>query len=67
MKKNDFYSSPKQTECWVADPELVYVKGTITGGTDPCEVSTANGNVSIRVRERERERHTHTLLHIPLE
>merc|ERR1711942_529737 len=33
-----------KTECWVADPELVYVKATITGGTDPCDISTENGN-----------------------
>jgi len=33
-----------KTECWVADPDLVYVKGTITGGEDPCDVQTENGN-----------------------
>jgi len=33
-----------KTECWVADPELVYAKGTITGGEDPCDIQTENGN-----------------------
>jgi len=32
-----------KSECWVADPELVYVHGKFTG-TDPCEVTTDNGN-----------------------
>jgi len=33
-----------KTECWVADPELVYVKGKITSAGDTCEVATENGN-----------------------
>merc|ERR1739838_61653 len=33
-----------KTECWVADPDLVYVKATITGGEDPCDIQTENGN-----------------------
>jgi len=33
-----------KTECWVADPELVYVKAKIVSGEDPCEIQTENGN-----------------------
>merc|ERR1739838_156164 len=33
-----------KTECWVSDPDLVYVKATITGGEDPCDIQTENGN-----------------------
>merc|ERR1712142_425926 len=32
-----------KTECWVADPELVYVKAKIVSGEDPCEIQTENG------------------------
>jgi myosin heavy chain 6/7 len=35
-----------KTECWVADPEVVYIKGKITGGDGDkaIEVSAENGN-----------------------
>jgi len=32
-----------KSECWIADPELVYVHGKFSG-EDPCEVTTDNGN-----------------------
>jgi len=43
MAERSMPFDPK-TECWVADPELVYVKGKIVSGEDPCEIATESGN-----------------------
>merc|ERR1712168_319885 len=36
-----------KTDCWIADPDEVYIRGKITKAGDTCEVQTAKGTESL--------------------
>merc|ERR1712142_1316752 len=36
-----------KTDCWIADPDEVYIRGKITKAGDTCEVQTAKGTENI--------------------
>merc|ERR1712142_729160 len=46
MAERSVAFDPK-TECWVADPDEVYIRGKITSAGDTCEVQTDKGSVSL--------------------
>merc|ERR1712198_740059 len=47
MAERSVQFDPK-TECWIADPDEVYIRGKITGGGgDKIEVQTAKGNETL--------------------
>merc|ERR1712002_909413 len=46
MAERSVQFHPK-TECWVADPDEVYIRGKITSAGDTCEVQTAKETLSL--------------------
>merc|ERR1712042_406035 len=46
MAERSVQFDPK-TECWIADPDEVYIRGKITKAGDTCEVQTAKGTENI--------------------
>merc|ERR1711872_846010 len=46
MAERSVQFDPK-TECWVADPDEVYIRGKITSAGDTCEVQTAKETLSL--------------------
>ena len=46
-----------QTDCWVADPEEVYIRGKVLSAGDTCEVQTAKA-VSEASYDEQIERRT---------
>merc|ERR1711872_542249 len=46
MAERSVQFDPK-TECWIADPDEVYIRGKITSAGDTCEVQTDKGSVQL--------------------